>query len=337
MPWISEARCKKIAIVGICKNAGKTTLLNAVLKHHNYRWGVLSTGRDGETEDVLFKTPRPRVIIPAQSLFCCDAQSLDAHGAKVSVLSQSKWHSGGKAVWIVKADLDLETEIIGPGNAEGQLQCAEQLMELGAQKVIIDGSLDRKSVVLAGGIDAIILSVGASFGTVEAIAQEISRLLMLSEIELFDVQDTNSVGRTQLAPTGQQICFLQKGYWQQTGLHSLFGHEPQLHEWLDAHPEAIYIPGAYSTSANTRIGKHLKNIKLIFRHPECIKLTTPDLNSFLQTHTVQCLIPFCLKAIALNSQGVGTTDIDADYLKRSMQSKFPDREFIDIMELVHNE
>jgi ABC-type branched-subunit amino acid transport system ATPase component len=69
LSWISEGRTKIVAIVGICKNAGKTTVLNAVLKQHDFSWGVLSTGRDGEREDLVYKTPKPRVLIPRGVFF----------------------------------------------------------------------------------------------------------------------------------------------------------------------------------------------------------------------------------------------------------------------------
>jgi len=333
MNWISNDCHTKLAIVGICKNAGKTTVLNSILKQHSYRWGVLSTGRDGETKDVLFKTPKPRVVIPAQSIYCCDTDSLDANGAKVTVLAKSTVQIGGKALWMVRAEQDLVTEITGPAHAEGQLQCAGQMLDLGAQKVIIDGSWDRKSIVLSGGIDSIILAVGASFGTIKDIEQELTRLLKLTEIDVYQPHED----KDQPTSTQTDICVLNKGKWLTTGLHSLFGNETLFCECLDAKPDALYIPGAFSVSALTRLSKHIHGIKLIFRHPECIKLPALELERFLQTNDVQCLIPFCIKSITINSQGVGASAIDADYLKQSLQGTFPKREFIDIMELSNNE
>ena len=49
---ISTWTLKTIALVGISKNSGKTTLLNGILKlYPDISWGVMSTGLDGESRD----------------------------------------------------------------------------------------------------------------------------------------------------------------------------------------------------------------------------------------------------------------------------------------------
>lgn len=331
MPWISDDCWKKLAIVGICKNAGKTTTLNAILKHHNaFKWGVMSTGRDGEEEDVLYKTPKPRVHLNKGSIFCANALCMDAHGSAVTMLKKTAWQSGGKSLWIAKAEADLMTEIGGPQSVSAQVACANELLSQGADKVLIDGSLDRKSIALSDSLDAIILAIGASFGNLSSIQAELMRLLTLSSIPV--MQDISASIRKRLLGS-ETVHVKHNGNWQDTQLKSLIGAEKQLVSLLHdtASPSHIYIPSAYTASINTRIAKHLK-LKIVFRHPECLKLPSQDLDTFIKAHHPQCLIPFNIKAITLNSHAVGASPLDADELRYNLRKHFPDLELIDTME-----
>ncbi|MDZ4121487.1 MAG: hypothetical protein U1C33_03650, partial [Candidatus Cloacimonadaceae bacterium] len=61
-----------IALIGLSKNAGKTSLLNFLIKSApRIRFGIMSTGRDGEEQDTVFATPKPPVILSAGTIFCC--------------------------------------------------------------------------------------------------------------------------------------------------------------------------------------------------------------------------------------------------------------------------
>ena len=68
MGLLSElsTRYKTISIVGMAKNAGKTTALNYLIEEaedESIRLGITSTGRDGETTDLVTNTDKPRVYL----------------------------------------------------------------------------------------------------------------------------------------------------------------------------------------------------------------------------------------------------------------------------------
>ena len=57
---------KTLSIVGMAKNAGKTTALNYLIEEADdemIRLGITSTGRDGETSDLVTGTEKPRVYL----------------------------------------------------------------------------------------------------------------------------------------------------------------------------------------------------------------------------------------------------------------------------------
>ena len=60
---------KTISIVGMAKNAGKTTALNFLIEEamdEGVRLGITSTGRDGESTDLVTETEKPRVYLSSQ-------------------------------------------------------------------------------------------------------------------------------------------------------------------------------------------------------------------------------------------------------------------------------
>lgn len=56
---------KTLSIVGMSKNAGKTTALNYLIEEamdEGVILGITSTGRDGESVDLVTETEKPRIF-----------------------------------------------------------------------------------------------------------------------------------------------------------------------------------------------------------------------------------------------------------------------------------
>lgn len=57
---------RSLSIIGMCKNAGKTTVLNkliAELNESRVRLGLTSIGRDGESTDLVTRTAKPGIYV----------------------------------------------------------------------------------------------------------------------------------------------------------------------------------------------------------------------------------------------------------------------------------
>ncbi|HPF09538.1 MAG TPA: hypothetical protein PL020_07385 [Candidatus Cloacimonadota bacterium] len=327
---ISTRSIKTIALVGISKNSGKTTLLNGILKHApQIKWAVMSTGLDGETSDRLYKTPKPRVFMPQGALYCADSSSLDHLGSRVRILS-SELYSGRK-LWILQAEEDLETEITGPSNVSDQICMAKELLALGATKVLIDGSLDRKSIAFEDSVHAIILCVGASFGTKEEVSHELKRMNLMINIP----QSYFTPYRYKKLRESGSIAWCRNQTWQRSEITSLIGHEKQFRDLMALDPEAVYIPTAYTSLLHARLFPFLKGKErnLIFRHPQCISLSYRELIEFRRDCRVSCLIPFRVKLYALNPWSVARSPEDATEFRYYIRKMHIEKTFIDIMEL----
>ena len=57
---------RSLSIIGMCKNAGKTTVLNKLIAELNgsrVRLGLTSIGRDGESTDLVTRTAKPGIYV----------------------------------------------------------------------------------------------------------------------------------------------------------------------------------------------------------------------------------------------------------------------------------
>lgn len=323
---------RSIAIVGISKNAGKTTLLNHLLKLRTRGiWGVFSTGIDGEERDSVFKTPKPAVKLGADTIFCCDTQTLEGHGSGVSILEKLPDYSAKRQLWLAKSLVELQTEITGPASVKDQIVVLHRMQNLGAAKVLIDGSLDRKSIALSEAVDAVAAVVGASFGSISAIIDEVRRLHIMNELPV--PEKPEPMAAELLA--SQNIHIFSEEKWQETGISSIFGNEKDVKKLLESKIEAIYIPGAITDSVYTalRVAFARSGTRVLLRHPECLKLGLSRLERFVEENSPEVLIPFRIRAWAINSNAVGSRAIDAAHFRAKLRQAFPDLDLPDLREL----
>ncbi len=330
--WIQTAEARAVAIVGICKNAGKTTLLNHLLSlRRDGIWGVFSTGIDGEERDSVFRVPKPAVKLDPDTIFCCDTPTLDQLGGGVAVLEKLPVGTAARPLWLARSLAPLQTEITGPGSVSEQISVLRAMQFRGAEKVLIDGSLDRKSIAFSEAVDAVVVLIGASFGSISAIIGEIRRLELLNALPAAELDPQEYAGLLN----STQILRHSGGHWSETGLHSLLGNEKALKQLLDEGLEALYIPGAFTDSVYTALREALASSRasIVFRHPECLKLGHTRLERCVEELRPRVLIPFRIRAWALNSAAVGVQAIDAADFRARLRLALPQLNLPDIREL----
>ncbi len=333
--WIRDAATRAAAIVGICKNAGKTTLLNHLLAANpELGFGVFSTGIDGEDLDTVYRTPKPKVCLNSGQIFCCGTETLDSHGGNVRILDRLACSTPTRPLWLARAESALQTEITGPASVTDQIGVLRRMRELGAPKVLIDGSLDRKSIALSDAVDSVAVVIGASFGPLGAVIAEVKRLVLLNSLPAAADPLPGSEAYLQLRDAGQML--IRKDHaWLTAGIHSLIGAETQLRELADLAPERIYIPGAITDEVLRKIREPLLALRapLLFRHPDCLKLSLRKLEQFLADFPLEVLIPFRIKTFALNTLAVGAAELDAEDFRARLRKEFHALNLIDLKEL----
>ena len=89
-----STKYKTISIVGMAKNAGKTTALNYLIEEaidEGMILGITSTGRDGETQDLVTGTEKPRVYVDRDMLVAVPSLLYDMADAGLEVIRKTKY------------------------------------------------------------------------------------------------------------------------------------------------------------------------------------------------------------------------------------------------------
>jgi len=156
---------RRIALVGLAKNTGKTETLAAILRELGQRGtsvGVTSIGRDGEARDVIdARIEKPRIVLSAGSLVASTDALVRASGLAHERLTQTGVRTPLGEVVIARLVERGAVEVAGPSAAEGLREVSDAMLSYGAEIVLIDGSIDRRaasSPAVAGGL---VIATGA--------------------------------------------------------------------------------------------------------------------------------------------------------------------------------
>lgn len=156
-----------VCLAGMCKNAGKTTALNALLagaRRRGVSLALTSIGRDGEREDLITGTHKPPIYVTGGTLFATARGLLPKCDVTGEVLALTGIHTPLGEVAILRALSDGFVELAGPSMTEQIVALTDQLKGFGARKVLIDGALFRRSLCAPEAAQGVILSTGASYG-----------------------------------------------------------------------------------------------------------------------------------------------------------------------------
>ncbi len=178
-----------ISIIGMAKNSGKTVCLNHLLselKTTKRKIAVTSVGIDGEKTDLVTHTEKPEIELSFGTIF----QTSEYHyrqkllTANILALSETSTSLGR----LVSAQVLIPGKVIlsGPSTSSGVKNFLEKMSLFGADLMIVDGALSRKSHASPLLTDGLIISVGTSLAPdLNTIIQKTSTLYTLMQIPEF--------------------------------------------------------------------------------------------------------------------------------------------------------
>jgi len=333
---VSRAGKKITVIVGLSKNAGKTTVLNWLVNAGLFKkTGIITTGRDGEDIDVIEGHKKPKVYVPASSLYTTGAAEINRNSAWLSVREKLPYKAGGKNLWLVEAKVDIESEVIGPPSVREQIEIAKIILSHGADHIFIDGSLDRKAISAAIEVDSLIIVTSSVYGNLPSLQKELSRLYELSGLsrwveERDKLQSLNKITiglhSAQEDHDGRLFALTYK---------SLLGHEKDLVgklRKLGGNAAFVYLPGSLTERSfkiiKTVLGE-LPELKIVINHPFNLKIDDHALQVFKDR--LFALNSMDIAGVAVNSFAVDGNHIDCELLRESVRREvtFP---VIDVQE-----
>jgi len=159
------AGTRRLALVGLAKNTGKTQTLAAILAEHaadGRRVGVTSIGRDGEAHDVIdARIAKPRVHLQAGSLVATTDVLLRASAIRHERLLQTGIRTPLGEVIVAELNEPGTIEVAGPSAAEDVRSVSDAMVEHGAEQVLIDGAIDRRAASSPTVSDGLVIATGA--------------------------------------------------------------------------------------------------------------------------------------------------------------------------------
>ena len=290
--WESIINTRTLSIVGMCKNAGKTTVLNRLLSESRGRvLGLTSIGRDGESTDVVTGTEKPGIFIPEGTLFATAKDMLPLCDVTQEIVHTTGIPTPLGEVVIVRARSAGSVQLAGPSITSQLSAVSDLFFSLGAEQTIIDGALGRKSLGARAVAEGVILCTGASYD------RRIEKV----------VSDTANVFR---------IMNLKKA-------ETVPGESDRpLAEILKAFPEAL-IPGALTDAAVVPLLKSglLRNARLVVRDPSKVLLSPDTLEKLairnVTLETVEAAKVLCVTVNPVSAYG---WTFDAEAFRKAMQA-----------------
>ena len=149
----------------MCKNAGKTTMLNWLLEQGRLQGtlGLTSIGRDGESTDVVTGTEKPGIFVREGTLIATAQDMLRLGDITREILMTTGIPTPLGEVVIVRARSAGYVQLAGPSITTQLKTVSHAFFDLGADISIIDGALGRKSLGARAVAEGVILCTGASY------------------------------------------------------------------------------------------------------------------------------------------------------------------------------
>jgi ABC-type dipeptide/oligopeptide/nickel transport system ATPase component len=139
-------KCDSLAIIGLSKNAGKTTTLNSILKLLDYKDVMLtSIGYDGEDTDLIFGTAKPTIFVKAGTVVATAKKCVLNSDIQFEILETTGFNTPLGEIIIVRCLEQGLLELAGPAYNSQLREVIHLLKEFGSGLVIVDGALNRKS------------------------------------------------------------------------------------------------------------------------------------------------------------------------------------------------
>ena len=159
-------RASPVVLLGMCKNAGKTTALNRLIREYaaagEHGVAMTSIGRDGESLDLVTGTEKPPIYV-CEGMLCATAEELlPLCDASRELLALTELYTPLGRIVIFRARSDGFVQLAGPSIVEQLGILRAELEALGARRVLIDGALSRRSPAACASDGACVLSTGAS-------------------------------------------------------------------------------------------------------------------------------------------------------------------------------
>lgn len=331
-----QEKYKTVSIVGMEKNAGKTTALNYLLEEaydEGLRVGVTSTGRDGETTDVVFETDKPKVYLFEDTIVTVPEQLYGLAETSLEILKRTSSRTALGQVLLCRVAKSGYVQIAGPGSIMDHKRLCAQMMACGLDMILIDGAIDRKSIADPATSDAVILATGA------VISRRINRVVE-ETVHVVNVYNSPVVSDETLRSILEKedrdvfrILTVDKDYnVAQVPARTALGAGAKVNEAITEDTRFVYIPGAITEAILDKISlAKLKQVTIVLPNPTKVFVSAMRWQQLKKLGLkVQVMEDIKVAAVTVNPFSPLGYSFDRDELLKIMRDALPGMPVIDV-------
>ena len=326
---------RTLSIVGMAKNAGKTTALNYLIEEaedEGMLIGVTSTGRDGETVDLVTNTEKPRVYLYEDTIVSVPTMLYDLSEAGLEILEMSRYRTSIGELLLCRVASSGYVQIAGPVATKDTKRMCERMFSLGCELILIDGAIDRKSIAAPETSDAIILATGA------VLSRDITRVVketvhIVGLYSLPEVPENDPVRELISENVRNGRITLVKGAEIETlDLATGLGSGRRINEALDEETDAIFLPGALTLGVLADISpEKFRRTRFILRDPTKIFIDDVNWRKLVKRGlSIEVLKNIKVACVTVNPFSPEGYSFDSETLLKEMQKALPDIPVVDV-------
>lgn len=254
---------KRISIIGMEKNVGKTTLLNFLIKKIGDKKvvGLTSIGRDGEEVDVVTTTSKPRIYVYPNTIIATARDCLRNCDITREILYTTDFSTPMGNIVIVRAITAGYVDIAGPSFNSQIKEILELMEEFGSEISIIDGALSRKGSAMSDVTEATILSTGAALSLdMGKVVDETKTTVSLLNLKNFENKIQREIIEKSFFDARAVVIYKNNKVINLEGVSSLESNE-EIKNYFNDEIEVIAIRGAITQKFLETLIKNRQNFK----------------------------------------------------------------------------
>lgn len=255
-----------IALIGVAKNAGKTTALGVLadeLRNQGETLGLVSVGIDGEATDAISGAAKPPVYVGPGDVVATADRALHQSGLAADILRTTAIRTPLGEVVVARARREGRVVLAGLRHRADVRAMRDALGDAGVTRVLIDGAFDRLAAADPDTSDAVILAAGLSGGSLDQCVRATTD--RVAQLTLPAVGAAHESDHRSALPSAWQpvpdAAISARSPWQLgvNGWTSIAASS--LLTWSDAPSAApalaVFAPGVITESGLTRVERAL--------------------------------------------------------------------------------
>lgn len=303
-----------IGIMGMAKNTGKTTTMNHLINRFEGNLvAMTSIGLDGEAIDQITYLPKPRIHVHQGMLLATAKACLSDADFSYDVLDWIPKETALGPILIIRATSPGHVLLAGPVTNRDLNALVIRLIDLGAEKVLIDGAFDRKTFSGISALDGIVLATGAAVSSdMDTVIERTKRIT-----DLYGFPRSRLEEDVKAAP----FLILKDGLWKAYPEKSR-EHLKMVLSSLESPFEAVRIKGAITTNiAKALIDSRNEHYDLIIDDPSKWVASNQSLKHFKALHVhVSVTRQIRLLMVTINPFSPKGASFDPDLFLRRMRT-----------------